>query len=409
MIDTHLRCPGNRPICSLLEASMLKSVRNLLRFMMRFLLVLTGLHLPGLYRRLSYAFVVYGSQRDKDEGWPRWLQRYLNRKLEQRRRRYDNPKYQLLLPMSLMHIRGSWGVVFATFETQEAFSANPSLAVQALQQARQLCPKAHVIAGAGQFGSWMHQVDGFVPQRPFTTGQLGTLFTMYESTQQLAKLASLHPSKGTLAVLGGAGHIGSTLTHMLAKEFKEVLAIDPRFEHQAGQDSTPGQPRESSAPCLVQQADLVLVLTPRGDDILPYVPYLKEGAVVGFDTHPGPSLSTLQRLIPTTTSIYQIRMVNELTPLRTIPKLQGYEPQDVVGCLLTALVYLMKQDVSFIEYSNTCTSEQRKHFFSSARLLGFAPKLTLPTRAKELSNLPLKVTQETHPFSEASSARTHNV
>lgn len=384
-------------------------IMKLFRFLLRFLLVLTGLYLPAIYRHFPYAFVVYGSQRDKDEGWPRWLQRYLNRKLEQKRKRFNNPEYQLLLPMSLMHIRGSWGVVFATFETQETFNANPSYAVQALQQARRLCPKAQVIAGAGQFGSWMHQADGFTPQRPFTTGKLGTLYTMYESAQQLARLASMDPSQSTLAVLGGAGHIGSKLTHMLAKEFKTVLAIDPRFEHRESKKLTLGLPTESSNPCLVKQADLVLVLTPKGDDILPYLPYLKERTVIGFDTHPGPSLSTLQSLLSTTASVYQIRMTNELTPLRTIPRLQGYEPHDVVGCLLTALVYLMKEELSFVEYNSDCALLQREQFFSSARALGFAPKLTLPTRIKELLSLSQAATHEAPSFAEASSAQIHKV
>jgi hypothetical protein len=335
---------------------------------------------PSLRREYELMFVVYGSQKDKEDGWPDLVIRLLTW-YEQRRKQKD-PGYQLLIPLSWIHEGPkTTGIIMATYRTREEFDENVALAAEVAHQLQRDYPQVKYAPMAGQFGKWLSlasrdaQVD-FSMSEPFTDGLLGTLFLLKQGTDRLFEKFDLLPAATTVAVLGGKGHIGGPLVRHLGAYCKEVIAVDPRF----GEGRKEGAILETSVPSSVAHADVIISLLPNDIHLQEYVPFFKEGVILATDAHPGASYETLGLIREKTEYHFQYKLRHP--SVKTLPAMPGYQEDDIVGCMFTGQVYSRSSEAFEYTLANEPFSQQYEKFMRTARKEGFEAVVEIPYRAR---------------------------
>jgi len=211
--------------------------------------------------RPDYIFVLYAeTDRDKRLYFPRWVERLL----------------RPVFPSGLIHFGRYWGMMVAGKATAESFESSPERLQALLDNTREKFPQVQVIALAGRLPS-IAASQGVSLDGPFLEGDRGTLCAMIGAAHEQAALLGKTPMEVTIAVPGGDGFIGRQLVTELAREFRAVIALDPRLEDQHGWRENvlfTHQPED------IARAQAVLVLTARGEETADIVPYLAPGTLV---------------------------------------------------------------------------------------------------------------------------------
>jgi len=166
------------------------------------------------------------------------------------------------------------------------------------------------IAMAGQLPSIVekHQIK---LDTKFVNGKLGTVFTIESTLEKVLSLDNA-PKDPAIAIVG-TGFIGAVLLENQASIGRRVTGFSLNSDASE-----------------ISHADIVIVLTPRGKDFSPYIPHLKEGAIVIDDTHP----RIFARLKNAT--LYKVAM--SLDGVKFMPKLPGYRNNWVPGCAIEAIL-----------------------------------------------------------------------
>lgn len=391
------------------------------------------------YGVFNNSFAVYGTQKDKDDGWPWILQIFLTF-IQATIRLFPGQKdFSLLIPMSVSFQGKTLGLVFASYITQEEFKDNPYLAVKVVEHMRYLMPGCASYAAAGQMGSWLNQSKDVVLERdswevlwergkyylslpclaisarnsgkalekfelapkkasykvdkPITTGHFGTLYTMVKGTIALTeKYCSKEEfSEKSIAVLGGVGYTGGALVRQIAPLYEKVYAIDTSVKEEhihPDFDNVIVTGNKDQ----VSECEFVIVLTPRGNDIEEYIEWIRPDAKIGFDTHPGASYRVLKALKDAKTiggvcnlKVHQIKMVNIKQPLTFWPALPGYKSHDVIGCFQQGSAYVNCPEIAFLEYDEDLSHQEKIDiYFQKAQEQGFVPDIRPPLRSKGL-------------------------
>ncbi len=180
---------------------------------------------------------------------------------------------------------------------------------------------AEAIAMAGQLPSIMAR-RSTLPGR-CVEGVYGTVYSID------ATLETLMPGdRGTVrGVIVGMGRIGQAMCELLSGELERLDGIDQRSQCGA---LTPADPRYRQ---VLENADAVVALTPRGEDAVPHLEHLNPRALIIDDTHP--------RLLSRDLSAVQIARTFKValsSGARFLPRLSRYESNWLPGCALEAQV-----------------------------------------------------------------------
>ena len=300
-----------------------------------------------LHRRLTpaYVFVVYpGTERDKRLYVPAWAERFLR-------------------PLSLSGViryRGRWGLMVSGLATAELLERRPEAIEALLAEARREFPLVEVIALAGRLPSIAARAGVDLGQ-PFTRGDRGTLSAMLGAARELAERTGRRRDELTIAVPGGGGFIGMRLALELGGEFGRVIALDPRYH---GERRRHSNIVFTDRPAEVGDADVVIVLTRRGEEVAGVVPFLRPGALVADDTHPEmpPAVrraAERRGVEVLKASVYDVRF-------QITPRIPMFRADDIPGCLLEALVVLDR---------GRAVLRSQVEFDLAAREIGFRTRL----------------------------------
>ena len=183
--------------------------------------------------------------------------------------------------------------------------------------------KAKAIALAGRMpGIFLKQ--GIRCEEPFVQGSKGTIFCIMETLLEVEKRHGLIPGTYNL-VLAGVGYVGTQLMM--------ELKSSGRF-NTIGLDLRPNGDCDVFAPHaarqLLQNADVVIVMTGKGSEFLSYKKYLNPDCIIVDDTHPKIK-EGLEEF-----TLYKVAVGIE--GVRFFPKLPGYRPRWIPGCTVEAIV-----------------------------------------------------------------------
>ncbi|MBP6859334.1 MAG: hypothetical protein KBC69_01785 [Candidatus Magasanikbacteria bacterium] len=305
----------------------------------------------------DFVFLVYGDERHKRACWPKFVERIIG----------------LLGLIGFLRFKSGHerrrGLILATTKSREEIVKNPHLALEIVREVESRFPSA-VIALAGQLPGWIVAASKAPPVEPCVTGMLGTCYTVLNSVREaiIDRLPEREDGRAwksvVVAVIGGAGHTGSEVVRLLAREecVSCVIALDPRY----GYDEREGKLLKTSNSEILAQANLAVVLTGKGDDAKAAIEQLKHGVVVLDDTHPMMGREMVESLRAKLAGVCKITSKGEGKGLRYLPLLPDFKQGDIPGCLLEALVVSVFGRSSLVSYG---VFEQR------ARFLGITPNL----------------------------------
>jgi hypothetical protein len=220
---------------------------------------------------------------------------------------------------------GGRGLVLVTPSTIENFSQDGQARKEIMGRLEWIgrVSGAGAIALAGQLPGIIYR-NGNSLQRPFVRGDRGTVFCVMETLDQIMKNHNLNRKSIRIAVVG-VGHVGGILLDALRNEGLDTVGID--IELKRG-----GIVLQKEGERLLQDIDVVIVLTPRGNDFLPYLKFVKKDAIILDDTHP----KIKQNDQPKNLTFYKVAVGIENT--RFYPRLPGYRPNWIPGCVVDAMV-----------------------------------------------------------------------
>jgi hypothetical protein len=219
------------------------------------------------------------------------------------------------------------------------------------------------IALAGRLPALAHRARLALP-RPFITEQVGTVCM---TTRAVKQLAATHgdakpTSAQVVAVFGGAGYTGRQIVHRIARDFAEVIAIDPAFACKAEVSSRPHGPVggtvvESAAATRASCAQIVLTFTPKGDDVRTAIEQaVSPGQLWTDDTHPQMSSKTRTAIQRAGAKVFKLTAKDPC--LSMWPAVPGFHNSWLPGCLVTGLMVASESGVQGLDLSDTDACER---------------------------------------------------
>ena len=303
-------------------------LRNLLVFAKVISLLLVGRLVVRWENRkrdqsAPFIFLVYpGTKGDVDRYFPSLFQPLFKR---------------LLPPVFPIGFLGR-GLVMATFTYEEQFTPERCQEIQhaLLSWAKDI--GARTIALAGRMpGIFLSRDLNLEP--PFVKGDLGTVHAVTSSIWTVREKHELNRKDTIMAVIGGRGFIGKELTTSLRRiGHEKVIALDIRYKEETEKD---GIIRTSNYSRLAE-ADIIIVLTARGEDIEPAVPFISNKLIVD-DTHPQLPHWLVKQLKQQSNTIYKV--VVTLENMRFVPAIPGYKPTWIPGCVWQAVATAVAHDI----------------------------------------------------------------
>jgi hypothetical protein len=179
---------------------------------------------------------------------------------------------------------------------------------------------AKTIAIAGQGPRYFK--SHYPYQKPFVYGLRGRVFSVVESVERIMEKHHLERDKTTVAILG-VGEIGEAIIENMKEKGVKAVGIDIQVKE--GRVELCSEEREK-----LKNADLVVVQTPRGDDVVPYYPELKKTAILVDDSHPRITSK------PSEVHFYKVAIGRPGVEFR--PPLPGYEHYWIPGCVQESMV-----------------------------------------------------------------------
>jgi len=254
------------------------------------------------FRLFDYLFLVYpGTDYDLDGYCPRWLARswlFSGR-----------PVAGGMITRGTTGVRG---LILVMPNTARQLLADKSIVNDIVKRLNSISTLvgANTIAMAGQMPS-IAEKHGIATDQKFVDGKLGTVFAIETTLEKI--LALEDTCKDPVIAVIGTGFIGQAVLNNLKRKGRKVVGFNIDSDVSA-----------------IADADIVIVLTPRGKDFMPYVPHLKKGAIVIDDTHP----RIFARI--DNAALYKVAM--SIEGVQFLPKLPGYLYDWVPGCAIEAIL-----------------------------------------------------------------------
>jgi len=263
--------------------------------------------------RFNCIFTVYpGSQKDIDGYAPpgfRWLKHFIS----------GRPFFAGVITAGNGLGRG---LVFAVPNTVDQFRTNKKLVggiMTRLKRARTITgAKTIAIAGQGPRLFKSH----FPYEQPFVYGLKGRVFSVVETVERVAERHGLSKAETTVALLG-VGEIGQAIIGDLREKGYRAIGID--IKSVKGRLEIARRGMET-----LKSADLIVVQTPRGNDVVPYYENIKKSAILIDDAHPRITVK------PGDVKFYKVAIGR--TGVQFKPPLPGYEKYWIPGCVQESLV-----------------------------------------------------------------------
>jgi len=214
------------------------------------------------------------------------------------------------------------GLILAVPNTVDQFKADRKLVgdiMARLKRAKNLTgAKAIAIAGQGPRFFKSH----FPYEKPFVYGLKGRVFSVVETVERVTEMHGLPKNETTVAVLG-VGEIGQAIIANLREKGYRAVGIDIRIVEGRVEIARRGMKT-------LESADLIVVQTPRGNDVVPYYRNLKKTAILIDDAHPRITVK------PDEVKFYKVAIGRTGVELK--PPLPGYEKYWIPGCVQESLV-----------------------------------------------------------------------
>ena len=309
--------------------------------------------------RPDYVFVVYpGTEAHKRHYFPPWVERTL----------------RSVFPTGMIRFGRHWGVIVSGLASDETLESAPERLETFLSEVHGQFEGVESIALAGRLPSLAVR-SGLGLDRPFTHGDRGTVCAMLGAIRQLAGMLGKPTEEVTLALIGGAGFIGSRLIESVKTEFDRVIAVDPRY---AGESREAGNVLYTARPEDVAVAEAVMVLTARGSDTAGIAHHLSCGTVVADDTHPEVPEAVRKVMEERGATVLKATVAD--ARIRFVPALPDFRADDIPGCLLEALV---------VVHRGKEVLDSQAEFNRAAEELGFGARLTPHLARRERSRRPV--------------------
>lgn len=310
---------------------------------------------PSVHRLLrpDYVFAAYpGSEAHKRHCFPPWVERTL----------------RPVFPVAVIRFGRYWGLMVSGLASAETLESAPEQLEAFLSEVHGQFEGVEAIALAGRLPS-LAAKRGVDLDPPFTHGDRGTVCAMLWATRQLAQRLGKPTDDVTLALIGGAGFIGSRLIESLTTEFDRVIAVDPRY---AGASREAGNVFYTARAEDVREAEAVMVLTARGSDTASIAHHLRSGTVVADDTHPEMPEAIRDVMEERGATVLKATVADDR--IRFVPALPDFRSDDIPGCLLEALVVVQRGEEIL---------DSQAGFNRAADELGFRARLTPHRRRRE--------------------------
>jgi len=297
-----------------------------------------------IFRVFDYLFLVYpGSPRDLDGYCPRKLARswFFSKK----------PTVGGIISKGQAGVRGLY---FVVPNTAKEFGSGKDVCEAVKKRLTWLnaLVGSRAVAVAGQVPGMMVRNDVTI-EEPFVRGNKGTVFCVMETVSEAAKKHNLNLSDAGIIVVG-VGYVGSLLLKEMRANGMKAIGVDTDALSKIHEIPGGYVALDENARVFLPRADIVVVLTPKGEDFSPYVRHLKEGAIVIDDTHP----KIVDR--PIGVNFYKVAVGMKDTSF--YPSLPGYESNWIPGCAVEAIM------ASATGGFNGCS---QKEFNQKAKELGF--------------------------------------
>lgn len=246
---------------------------------------------------------------------------------------------------------GGRGLVLAIPNTIEDFRRNEQLRRKIMRRLTWLSQATGIkaIALAGQLPGAIIKREGILNQ-PFVKGINGTVFCISETLYTALKQHQLKAAEINIAVVG-VGFVGGALINFLKNNGMKVTGIDIEARKS-------GVSLQHGREIYLQNADVVIVLTPKGSDFLPYIKHLKKDAIIIDDTHP----KIREGAQPSGMHLYKVAM--GIGSSRFIPGLPGYRANWIPGCALEAMVAAATGDFNPASQAEFNNKALRMGFFA---------------------------------------------
>jgi hypothetical protein len=299
------------------------------------------LYLLRPFRIFDYLFLVYpGTDEDLKGYCPVWLAKT--------RIFSGKPSVGGLISKG---VTGARGLVLVVPNTVKEFRQRKEMCYKLrsrLEQRRNLVG-AKTIALAGQLPGIMLRKHGINLDYPFVTGVDGTVFSIVSTINKVVEKESLG-HKSFSIVLIGVGYTGGFVYDALQQDGYRITGIDIM-------PTRKGIKLPKEALPIINQADMVVVLTPRGTDFLPYIHELKAEVIIIDDTHP--------KLTGTNGfKLYKVAVGAE--GIVFYPSLPGFQRNQIPGCAVEAIVRARYPEIT------NC-----QEFMAEANSLGFVPYMQI--------------------------------
>jgi len=179
---------------------------------------------------------------------------------------------------------------------------------------------AKTIAIAGQGPRYFKKHYPY--RKPFVYGLKGRVFSVVETVEQVALKHNLRKTETTVAILG-VGEIGTAIIENLKEKGYRAVGIDIQIVDGRVEIGAEGME-------VLRRADLIVVQTPRGDDVVPYYENLKKTAILIDDAHPRITVR------PKEIKFYKVAIGRP--GVQFWPPLPGYEHYWIPGCVQESMV-----------------------------------------------------------------------
>lgn len=286
-------------------------------------------------------FAVYGTRGDQRAYVPDWFRRF----------------FPPIAVAAFIKDKSSRGVMVSSVFSEEELAADSDKVRKYITDLRREFPDVKRFALVGRLPGFSLKA-GIELEPPLVDGSYGTRFAMVESALQIKEKLGDQAANTSIAILGGAGRIGGALIEDLCQTFQKVIAIDPRYTEEKTSFVNGARVIYTKRGERLQETRLVLVLTARGNDILPMVRHFAPGTVVADDTHP--CIKRPLRALLDEQGVELWKTVVTSDDYAMYPRMPNFRNDNIPGCLLEALVlnatgdHALSSPQQFFEEAKNC-------------------------------------------------------
>ncbi len=288
-------------------------------------------------------FAVYGTRGDQRAYFPDWF------------RKICPP----IVVAAYIKDKSSRGVMVSSIYSEEELASDSNKVRKYISDLQKEFPNANRFALVGRLPGFSMKA-GINIVSPLVDGSYGTRFAMYESAIQIAAKRQDESATKSIAILGGAGRIGANLIADLCKSFQTIIAIDPRYIEEKRELINGSTVIYTKRGERLKETQLVLVLTARGNDILPMIEHFSPGTIVADDTHPCIKRGTRALLEKQGVDIWKTVVTSN--DYNMYPRMPNFHNNNIPGCLLEALV---------LNASGDDAMDSPQTFFDEAKKCGY--------------------------------------